>query len=148
YLCSVIHGSAQPVYTELGCVRPERGHEHFGFRDGVSQPGIRGLTARQNPADGNQGLPGQDLLWPGQFVFGYPAQDDEDDKAKGPEPVMAYPWMRNGAYMVFRRLEQKVPEFRKFVTDQSAHLGVDAELLAARMVGRWRSGAPLELVPL
>ena len=32
-------------------------YEHFGFRDGVSQPGIRGLTRRQNPDDDEQGCP-------------------------------------------------------------------------------------------
>ena len=60
---------------------------------------------------------------------------------------MAAPWMRNGSYMVFRRLEQKVPEFRRFVREQAARLGMDPELLAARMVGRWKSGAPLQLAP-
>ena len=57
------------------------GHEHFGFLDGVSQPGLRGrisdnpydvLTLRQNPDNPDQGKPGQDLVWPGEFVFGYP----------------------------------------------------------------------------
>ena len=47
--------------------------------------------------------------------------------------------------MVFRRLEQKVPEFRRFVQQQAPRLGMDRELLSARMVGRWKSGAPLEL---
>src|SRR3954453_10661476 len=37
------------------------GAEHFGYRDGISQPGIRGY---------GPGLPGQDLIWPGEFVFG------------------------------------------------------------------------------
>jgi len=50
--------------------------------------------------------------------------------------------------MVFRRLEQKVPEFRKFVAARAARLGMDSELLGARMVGRWKSGAPLEPAPL
>jgi Dyp-type peroxidase family len=50
--------------------------------------------------------------------------------------------------MVFRRLEQKVPEFRRFVREQAARLGMDPELLGARVVGRWKSGAPLELAPL
>jgi Dyp-type peroxidase family len=61
---------------------------------------------------------------------------------------MAAPWMRNGSCMAFRRLEQKVPEFRRFVAARAARLGMDRELLAARMVGRWKSGAPLELAPL
>ena len=39
-------------------------------------------------------------------------------------------------------------QFRRFVQQQAARLGMDRELLAARMVGRWKSGAPLELAPL
>jgi Dyp-type peroxidase family len=139
------------VYSEMGQVRPgkERGHEHFGFLDGVSQPGIRGLTPRSDPKRRpNQGLPGQDLIWPGEFVFGYPGQHPDDAIKEGPQPEMGAPWMRNGSYMVFRRLEQKVPEFRRFVAEQATRLGMDPQLLAARMVGRWRSGAPLERAPL
>lgn len=86
---------AQLIFEQPGAVLPGplAGHEHFGFRDGVSQPGIRGLisqnpqgflTPRQNPQKKDQGKPGQDLLWPSEFVFGYPGQD-----AKKPvkEPV-------------------------------------------------------------
>jgi len=61
---------------------------------------------------------------------------------------MAAPWLRNGSFMVFRRLEQKVPEFRSFVASQAARLGMPPELLGARMFGRWKDGAPLELAPL
>jgi deferrochelatase/peroxidase EfeB len=45
-------------------------------------------------------------------------------------------------------LEQKVPEFRRFVAARAARLEMDWELFAARMVGRWKSGSPLELAPL
>ena len=139
------------IYSEIGKTRPgaERGHEHFGFLDGISQPGIRGLTPVSNPMyKPDEGLPGKDLLWPGEFVFGYPGQHPGHPTTEGPATQMAAPWMRNGSYMVFRRLEQKVPEFRRFVREQAARLGIDPELLAARMVGRWKSGAPLELAPL
>ena len=61
---------------------------------------------------------------------------------------MAAPWLRNGSYMVFRRFEQKVPEFREFVKGHSARLGMEPDLLGARMFGRWKGGAPLELAPL
>jgi Dyp-type peroxidase family len=143
--------SIKLVYSEIGNTRPgaHRGFEHFGYRDGVSQPGIRGLTQRSRPATNpDEGLPGQDLIWPGEFVFGYPGQDPSDPVRQGSPPHMAAPWMRNGSYMVFRRLEQKVPEFRKFVADRAARLGMEPELLGARMFGRWKSGAPLELAPL
>jgi Dyp-type peroxidase family len=96
----------------------------------------------------DQGLPGQDLVWPGEFVLGYPGQDPQDPEKLGPIAPLPAPWARNGSYMVFRRLEQRVPEFRSFVAAQAARLGIYPELLAARMVGRWRSGAPLELAAL
>jgi Dyp-type peroxidase family len=150
-LLRLLGAAIKVVYSEMGNTRPggQRGFEHFGYRDGISQPGVRGLTRRSNPArHPNQGLPGQDLIWPGEFVFGYPGQDPGDAVKPGRPPPMAAPWLRNGSYMVFRRLEQKVPEFRKFVTDRAARLGMDAELLGARMFGRWKSGAPLELAPL
>jgi Dyp-type peroxidase family len=146
-----LSASIKVVYSEMGQVRPgkERGHEHFGFLDGVSQPGIQGLTRSSKPIyRPNQGLPGQDLIWPGEFVFGYPGQHPDDPVKPGLPPDMAAPWMKNGSFMVFRRLEQKVPEFRRFIAEQAARLGMDRELLAARMVGRWKSGAPLELAPL
>jgi Dyp-type peroxidase family len=149
-LLGILAGSIKVVYSEVGQTRPgaQRGHEHFGFLDGVSQPGIRGLTTAEAWRNHDQRLPGQDLIWPGEFVFGYPGQDPEDPYDEGRPPEMAVPWMRNGSYMVFRRLEQKVPEFRRFVREQAARLGMDQELLAARMVGRWKSGAPLERAPL
>lgn len=150
-LLRILGNSIKTVHAEMGSTRPgaQRGHEHFGFLDGVSQPGVRGLTRSSNPIySPSDGLPGQDLLWPGEFVFGYPGQHPTDPHKPGPEPDMAASWMRNGSYMVFRRLEQKVPEFRKFVREQAARLGMDSELLAARMVGRWKSGVPMELAPL
>jgi Dyp-type peroxidase family len=144
-------GSAIDIVDfEVGAVRPgrQRGREHFGFLDGISQPGIRGLADRARPtAAPEQGLPGQDLVWPGEFVLGYPGQDPEDPKRAGPVAPLPAPWARNGSYMVFRRLEQRVPEFHRFVAAEAARLGTYPELLASRMLGRWRSGAPIVLAP-
>jgi len=150
-LLIALGNSISVTYSEIGTTRPgaQRGHEHFGFLDGISQPGIRGLTRRSDPAHRpNQGLPGQDLVWPGEFVFGYPGQHPDHPTKEGPLPEMTAPWLHNGSYMVFRRLEQRVPELHKFVADQARQRGVDRELVAARMVGRWKSGAPLELAPV
>ena len=146
-----LEGTVGPVYSEVGAVRPGiwRGHEHFGFADGISQPGIRGLTHPSRPhAAPDEGLPGQALVWPGEFVLGYPGEDEGAPGKPGPVAALPARWARDGAYMVFRRLEQRVPEFREFVAAQAARLGIHPDLLAARMVGRWKSGAPLELAPL
>src|SRR5919198_5610451 len=147
--------------TQLGTLA---GHEHFGFLDGISQPGLRGrvspnrhdvLTPRQNPDDLDQGKPGQDLLWPGEFVFGYPGQDasldvaepGEDSLTDGEGNVAAPEWAADGSYLVFRRLRQDVHKFHSFLHDQAAPLGLTPAALGARLVGRWASGAPTMRTP-
>jgi galactose oxidase len=159
----VLAGESWRVFQPLeGKTREDnRGHEHFGFLDGVSQPGVRGqidaafpshkfLTPSQNPNDPGQGKPGQDLLWPGEFVFGYPGQDPDDLNRPGQVVDGGLPWLKNGSFMVFRRLNQFVPEFEAFCEEQeqATTLDTDAGLVAARMVGRWPSGAPLVKSPL
>lgn len=150
------------LHEEIGLVRPDptNGHEHFGFADGVSQPGVRGtippgeaLTPTTS-ADENQGAPGQDLLWPGEFVFGYAGQDPKAPNfpVKGPVAEPPVPFMANGAYLVFRRLAQRVPEFNAAVRVAAAATAGSAnplspDLLGAQMVGRWKSGAPVILAP-
>ncbi len=125
----ILGASIAVTFLERGNTRPgsERGHEHFGWLDGVSQPGVADLTTP---------FPGQDLLDPGLFVFGYPG---------GPAPTV--PWMKNGSFMVFRRLKQLVPEFDAFLLAQAAVLKMDPVILGARVVGRWKSGAPMALTP-
>jgi deferrochelatase/peroxidase EfeB len=131
-------------------------HEHFGFRDGGSQPGLRGfvsrdprvlLTPRENPVNLNHGKPGQDLVWPGEFVFGYRRQDPDAANITVPGKIANdYPpaWGRDGSFLVFRRLRQDVPRFLQFLRE-NADRGISDELLAAKLVGRWRSGAPILL---
>src|SRR5262249_17265715 len=150
----VVPSGVSVIFKQKGATlpRPLTGHEHFGFLDGVSQPGIRGtigktselLTPKQNPADPNQGKPGQDRLWPGEFVFGYPGQDPNDANKKGKTKMEGPPWSKNGSFLVFRRLRQDVGAFHDFLKREGDRLGLGPELLGARCVGRWASGAPIE----
>jgi Dyp-type peroxidase family len=153
-------GAWKPFYVECANVRPEsqRGREHFGFLDGISQPAVRGqisdffptrqfLNPSLNSSDPNQGLPGTDLLWPGEFVFGYSSQIPSDFQTPGPLMDGGLPWMKNGSFMVWRRLEQLVPEFHAAVKNLSTRVGQTATVVAARMVGRFPSGAPVVLTP-
>jgi Dyp-type peroxidase family len=107
--------------------------EPFGFRDGISHPAIEG-----------SGIPGTNLkeqpLKAGEFVLGY---RDELGGIQGTQPELLG---RNGTYIVFRKLQQRVAEFRQFLKANSTG-PEDEELLAAKMMGRWRSGAPLALCP-
>ena len=153
------------VFEQEGATRKGemRGHEHFGWSDGVSQPGLRGrlsdapedvLTPRVGD-DPHQGLPGQDLIWPGEFVFGYSGQDQhrpveaEGRNSLGRRGKPAAPsWAKDGSYLVFRRLRQNVGAFHRFLYEEGRRHGVRPEALGARLVGRWPSGAPLVLAPL
>jgi Dyp-type peroxidase family len=107
--------------------------EPFGYRDGISHPAIEG-----------SGIPGsnprEQPLKAGEFVLGYP---DELGGIQKTDPEILG---RNGTYVVFRKLHQRVAEFRRYLKS-SAKDRDDEELLAAKMMGRWRSGAPLALCP-
>ncbi|MFL5391651.1 MAG: Dyp-type peroxidase, partial [Myxococcales bacterium] len=109
--------------------------EPFGFRDGISHPaiegsGIPGTNPRERP------------LKPGEFVLGY--RDETGSFPPMPRPEVLG---RNGTYAVFRKLHQRVAPFRRYLKASSSS-PEDEELLAAKMMGRWRSGAPLALCPL
>jgi Dyp-type peroxidase family len=147
------------------------GHEHFGFKDGVSQPGIRGalpngrfLTERTVKAnDPDDSSPeyaevGKPLVCAGQFVLGYAQQIDTAPRQAGPpRPLGSQPnpiapsWAANGSFLVFRRLRQDVAGFYAFVNDNVAAIGradLSPERLAAMLVGRWPSGAAVIRTPL
>ena len=142
---------------------PLRGHEHFGFRDGVSQPGVRGkvsaapgdfITPRYldavDPRARFFAKPGQLLLWPGQFLLGEPRQHTEDLYSSAPAAATgsSFPyWAALGSYLVCRRLRQDVPAFWRFAIATASTLGMPALTFASLLVGRWPSGAPVMRSP-
>jgi Dyp-type peroxidase family len=156
------------AYEEKGDVRADQpGHEHFGFDDGISQPGIRGrasdaaddfitdrhIAESDEPNHSLFGYPGQDLVWPGVLLLGHPATSP-DPLVPG-FPSSATPgWSRNGSFLVFRRLRQDVGLFWRTMADKAQELsklpgfaGMTDEKLASLIVGRWPSGAPVNRVP-
>lgn len=144
------------LLRRLGTVNLD-GFEPFGFRDGISQPFVEGLSKTGPP---------ENTVRAGEFLLGYPNEyglytdrpllepsDDPEgtlprDAAGSGSPDLG----RNGSYLVFRQLRQDVSAFWRFV-DTATRLpdgdsDPDARLrLAAKMVGRWPSGAPLTLAP-
>lgn len=124
---------------------PERpGHlkseEHFGFRDGLSQPTI----AEHNPKH-----PHNDVK-AGEFILGYENEygkktasplikDPDTDPAK----ILARGDLgRNGTYLVLRQLEQDVPGFWNMLAQKSSDPETQ-DALAAKIVGRRRDGTLL-----
>jgi Dyp-type peroxidase family len=129
--------------------------EHFGFRDGISQPRI----AELDPT-----LEGIDQVRAGEFVLGYTnehgqltmcAQVDPILDPAGVLPAVAHTeqrdFGRNGTYLVLRTLAQDVHGFWEFIDAATQEEGKsDARarvVLASKMVGRWPSGAPLVKAP-
>ena len=149
--------AATVIFRQEGRTRVEDpGHEHFGFKDGVSQPGIRGVTkekidSKTGEINPDKGPGNEDLLHPGEFVLGYPTQIPTPKQGvSGPNPdpgeisKSGPDWTKNGSYLVFRRLSQNVQAFRNSVHELAKATGLDSAVLGAKLVGRYESGAPLE----
>jgi Dyp-type peroxidase family len=124
----VAHHGARDLFLEVlgqecrGAKLPGalRGHEHFGYRDGVATPGV----------DGSPGT--------GDFVLGYPGADGRLSRS-GPA------WSRDGSYLVFRRLRQDVAGFHRALHALVGPTGLkNRAQVGAKLVGRWPSGAKLE----
>ena len=132
--------------------------EPFGFRDGISQPAIEGAP---QPV-----LPGQDVVKPGEFILGYvnaygeqppmPTVSAALDPANLLTPHAGDPARRalgrNGTFLVLRKLAQDVDGFWRFLDAQTRRPDGSSDperrtWLAAKLVGRWPSGAPLVLAP-
>lgn len=129
--------------------------EHFGFADGISQPILSGTVRARGP--------GGDVVAAGEFLLGY-----KNAYGRWPDsPSIAAAldgrnylstlsdgrrdFGRNGSYLVFRQLEQDVVGFWRFV-DKTAGNGKNSDpvlrdWIAAKMVGRWRSGTSLMRCP-
>jgi len=108
---------------------------HLGYRDGIGDPLIEGNDA--SPAYPGQGP----AIKAGEFVLGYP--DETGNLPPMPQPEVLG---RNGTYLAFRKLYSDVAMFRRYLK-ANAESPEDEELLQAKMVGRWPSGAPLVLAP-
>ncbi|PFH47223.1 hypothetical protein AMATHDRAFT_68188 [Amanita thiersii Skay4041] len=131
-------GSSIKEVTRIrGDVRPGKnsGHEHFGFLDGISNPTVIGFDTNPNP--------GPASVRPGIILLGRDGDGNADKRD---------PWMVDGSFLAFRYLFQLVPEFNKFLDNHALKVPgmskeAGSELLGARLVGRWKSGAPIDLRP-
>ncbi len=122
-------------HLDLAAIPPyDRPHEHFGYRDRLSEPTVEGAGYEPTPGSGP-------LIKAGEFFLGYP---DET----GLQPALPQPEIltRNGSYIAYLRLEEHVGAFREFL-GENGKTPEEQELVAAKLMGRWRSGAPLVLAP-
>jgi Dyp-type peroxidase family len=119
-------------------ISTERGPS-FGFLDGISNPVVKGFDKVINP--------GPSPVEPGVLVTG---------QRGDPGLAIREAWSVDGSFLSFRWLFQAVPEFDQYLTknalkkDGNGKVLSAAEgsaLLGARMVGRWMSGAPIDVTP-
>ncbi len=113
---------------------PEGARNPFGFRDSIGQPTVEG--------SGLEALPGEErAIKAGEFILGYPSENGQP--LAMPEPMILG---RNGSFVVMRKYQSRVGAFNAFLKSHG-ETAEDRERLAAKMFGRWRSGAPLILSP-
>jgi Dyp-type peroxidase family len=142
------------------------GREHFGFRDGISQPMFPDSRKAKRVGDRWREL---HQVAAGEFVLGY--LNERDERAEVPSITSDFSkdhglehkcvdckrldttrldFGRNGTYLVARQLDQDVAAFDQMV-EQTAHLianNIEGEALplqkaAELLVGRGIDGAPL-----
>lgn len=113
---------------------------HFGYTDGISHPDV---------CWDDDDVRGPEQINFRNFLLGYSTTEYPSAPAGGPAADLA----RGGAYGVFRWIYQDVAAFNLFLSVQGPRLFPDRppdeaeELLAAKMLGRWRDGTPLVLSP-
>jgi deferrochelatase/peroxidase EfeB len=109
---------------------------HFGYHDSIAQPTVIGAPPRKLPIPDDQ-----KPVATGEFLLGY------GNESGGSYTVQPAVLSTNSSYAAFRILEQDVPGFESFLTTYAAKAGIDREMLAAKVCGRWRNGNPLQLAP-
>lgn len=138
--------------------------EHFGFHDGISQPVIDGSppptrprSTATNPVYGDS-----NLIKAGEFLLGYVNEygvlPDAPDLPAGSDPKGILPTLkngsgpaspdlgRNGSFLVVRQVDQHVAQLWHYL-DGITGDPVQSDKLAAKLIGRWKSGAPVVLTP-
>jgi deferrochelatase/peroxidase EfeB len=113
------------------------GRVHFGYRDGISHVHV----------DGAPGLGRRNLQPPaptGDFLLGcgYTNSYGGNFQANLPDTLAD-----NATYAVLRIMRQDVGAFEEVLDRTSARLGIHREAVAAQLMGRWRDGTPLSLMP-
>src|SRR5258705_1290918 len=107
----------------------------FGYKDSIGQPAIEGSGVNPFPGQGQ-------AIKAGEFILGYPGESGVPLAMPRPDVLG-----RNSTYVGLRKYQSRVGAFNRFL-QANGQTDQERELLAAKLVGRWRSGAPLTLAPI
>ena len=117
--------------------------EHFGFTDGFGNPDYLGVERSSQPGQGKLMPNGSWApLATGELLLGY--ADEAGELPVAPVPHLL---ASNGTFMVYRKLHQNLATFRAYLDQHAALYTGGKEKLAAKFIGRWRDGTPIELSP-
>lgn len=115
------------------------GKLHFGYTDGISHPEIAWDDVLATPTQVNFRA----------FLLGYSTPEHPSAPHDGPAADL----VRGSTYGVLRWIYQDVAAFNRFLNTEGPRLfpalvtGDAEELLAAKLMGRWRDGTSLVLSP-
>ena len=117
--------------------------EHFGYTDGFGNPDYLGVERSTQPGQGKLMPDGSWVpLATGELLLGY-----ADEAGELPVAPVPHILASNGTFMVYRKLHQNVATFRAYLEENAGKYGGGKEKLAAKFIGRWADGTPLELSP-
>jgi deferrochelatase/peroxidase EfeB len=117
--------------------------EHFGYTDRFGNPDYLIVKRESQPGQGKLDPYGNWVpLATGELLLGY--FDEAGELPAAPIPNLL---AKNGTFMVYRKLHQNVATFRSYLEQQSMLYAGGKEKLAAKFIGRWRDGTPVELSP-
>ena len=117
--------------------------EHFGYTDGFGNPDYLGVERSTQPGQGKLMPDGSwTPLATGELLLGY-----ADEAGELPVAPVPHILASNGTFMVYRKLHQNVATFRAYLDEHAGKYGGGKEKLAAKFIGRWADGTPLELSP-
>jgi len=129
------HGLQELSYHDASALPDNQ--VHFGYRDSIAQPRIAGAscphTADMQPAaSAGEFLLGKDYVnqYSGNFIGDLP-------------PALC----DNASYAALRMLKQDVRAFDTLIKQSGQRHNLDPELVAAKLMGRWRDGSPLTRCP-
>jgi deferrochelatase/peroxidase EfeB len=115
----------------------DRGNVHFGYRDGIAQPRIKEVEDDRYPDM-------QPEAGAGDFLLGRGYENTYRGNYLGDIPSVLGD---NATYGAFRMQRQDVHGFEAMLDRCAAAAGLHRELIAAKLMGRWRNGTPLSLSP-
>ncbi|WP_433964192.1 Dyp-type peroxidase [Tunturiibacter gelidiferens] len=117
--------------------------EHFGYTDGFGNPDYLGVERKSQPGQGKLTSNGAWApLATGELLLGY-----ADEAGELPVAPVPHILASNGTFMVYRKLHQNLATFRAYLDEHAALYAGGKEKLAAKFIGRWRDGTPIELSP-